>query len=76
MDVSSPSTLGRRRLIHDVAQRRSRHKGSQGDRSRGEEFGAKDVQMTYPDDAGGDRGYVEFSYDAALRMLSKVDQEA
>ena len=32
--------------------------------------------MTYPDHiAGLDRGYVEFFYDAAVRMISKVNQE-
>ena len=32
--------------------------------------------MTYPDDGESDRGYVEYFYDNALRMISKVNQEA
>jgi RHS repeat-associated protein len=31
---------------------------------------------TYPDDAVGDRGYVEFLVDAAMRLTKKTDQEA
>jgi len=31
--------------------------------------------VTYPDDAGGDRGYVEFFVDAALRLTKVTDQE-
>ena len=33
------------------------------------------TRATYPDDTGGDRGYVTFIYDSALRLITKNDQE-
>ncbi len=33
------------------------------------------TRVTYPDDTGGDRGYVDFKYDSALRLITRNDQE-
>jgi RHS repeat-associated protein len=33
------------------------------------------TKVTYPDDTGGNRGYVEFAVDAAMRLTKLTDQE-